>query len=192
MKKILIIQGNPQPSSFSDAIAAAYRKGAEKSGATVQQITLHTLHFELNLEMGYSSPKVLEPDLVAAQAAIQWAEHVVWIYPIWWGFMPALLKGFIDRVMLPGFAFNYRKDHPMWDKHLKGKTARIITTMDTPGWYDWLMYRGAGQTIMKRAILGFCGFSPVYTTSISPMRHSTVAFKEKWLKKIEHTGLLLR
>ncbi|HCR48418.1 MAG TPA: NAD(P)H-dependent oxidoreductase [Rhodothermales bacterium] len=192
MKNILIIQGNPKKSSFSDAIAAAYRKGAEKSGATVQQITLHSLHFDLDLEVGYSSHKDLEADLVAAQATIQWAEHVVWIYPIWWGFMPALLKGFIDRVMLPGFAFNYRKDNPMWDRHLKGKTARIITTMDTPGWYDWLMYRSAGQTIMKRAILGFCGFGPIYTTSISSMRHLSVASKEKWLRKIEDTGALIR
>jgi putative NADPH-quinone reductase len=77
----------------------------------------------------------LEPDLLAAWEKILWAEHLVWIYPIWWGSMPAILKGFIDRLFLLGFAFKKKENSVWWDKLLTGKSARIITTLDQPKWY---------------------------------------------------------
>lgn len=80
-----------------------------QAGADVRMITLNELAFNMNLEGGYRNKLPLEPDLLEAQEAIKWAEHLVWVFPIWWGGPPALLKGFVDRIFMPGYAFKYQK-----------------------------------------------------------------------------------
>ena len=126
MKKILIINGHPDAESFNAALAEAYKKGAIESGAEVKEIVVRELQFNPNLQFGYRKRTELEPDLLEAQAKIKWAEHLVWIYPVWWGSLPAILKGFIDRTFLPGFAFEKIENSVWWDKLLKGKSERII------------------------------------------------------------------
>ena len=90
------------------------------------------LDFNSILKHGYRQWTELEPDLLMIQQDIVDADHLVFEYPTWWGTCPALLKGLIDRVFLPGFAFKYRDNSLFWDKLLKGNTARLIVTMDTP------------------------------------------------------------
>jgi putative NADPH-quinone reductase len=99
----------------------------------------------------------LEPDLLNAWETIQWADHLVWIHPVWWGGLPALMKGFIDRLFLPGLAYKYRENSLWWDKLLKGKTAHIITTIDQPGWYYRLVWKTKRQSAKKSPIDLFCG-----------------------------------
>ena len=96
-KKILIIDGHPGENSFCAAIADAYAKGAQSPEIEVEVLSLRNLKFDLNLRHGYRKIQELESDLVEAQKKIKWCEHLVVIYPIWWGSMPALLKGFLDR-----------------------------------------------------------------------------------------------
>ena len=93
--------------------------------------------------------------LQAAQAQIAWAGHLVWVYPTWWGAMPALLKGFIDRVFLPGFAFKHHQGSSRWDKLLAGRSAELLVTMDTPPWYYRWVQRGPGhhQIVLELADL---------------------------------------
>ncbi len=129
MKKILIINGNPDKNSLSFELATAYKKGADASGAACTLVHLSDLQFDLNLKFGYRQRTELEPDLVMMQQAIKEADHLVFVYPTWWGTYPTLLKGFIDRVFLPKFAFSYRENSPLWDKLFVGKTARLIVTM---------------------------------------------------------------
>ncbi|MEO7675045.1 MAG: NAD(P)H-dependent oxidoreductase, partial [Pyrinomonadaceae bacterium] len=131
-KKVLIILGHPDKLSLCGALAARYRNGAEKAGAETRLIFLGDLYFDPVLHRGYKENHELEPDLLAAQESIKWADHLVWVYPIWWGTMPALLKGFLDRALLPGFAFKYRPNSRWWDKFLTGRSARMIVTMDAP------------------------------------------------------------
>ncbi len=119
-----------------------------------------------------------------SQKKILWADHIVWIYPVWWGSVPALLKGFLDRVLIPGFAFKKREGSVWWDKFLTGRTSRIISTMDQPAWYFWLVYGEPSNRMMKRTVLEFCGIKPVEVTSIGPIRMSTEKFREKWLGKV--------
>jgi putative NADPH-quinone reductase len=138
--------------------------------------------------MGYRKRTELEPNLLDAQEKIKWATHLVWIYPVWWGSLPALLKGFIDRVFLPGFAFQKRENSVWWDKLLTGKSARIISTLDQPAWYYWLVYREPSNNAMKKLTLQFCGIHPVKVTSIGPLRLSKEAYRLNWLKKIEQLG----
>ncbi len=128
-KKILIINGHPDRESLNFAIAEAYKKGAVSSGYEVKEIVVRDLNFNPNLQFGYRKRTELEKDLLESQDKIKWAEHIVWIYPVWWGSIPAILKGFIDRVFLPGFAFEKRENSVWWDKLLTNKTARITVTI---------------------------------------------------------------
>ncbi len=114
---------------------------------------------------------------------------MVWIHPVWWGGLPAITKGFIDRVFLPDFAFKYRNDSVWWDKLLIGKTARIITTLDTPSIYYWLAFGRPSVNQLKKSTLEFCGIKPVKVTYIGPIKNSTEAFRNKSLQEIELLGM---
>jgi putative NADPH-quinone reductase len=189
MKNILIIQGHPDEESYCRALGNAYKMGAISEGAEVQEIVVSELSFNPSLNFGYRKRTKLESDLLAAQDKIKWADHLVIIYPLWWGGMPAILKGFFDRTFLPGFAFQKRENSVWWDKYLTGKSARIITTMDQPPWYHWLVYGKPAHKAMKKMILEFCGIKPVKITSIGPIRFSTDEFRKKHLEKVNTLGL---
>lgn len=187
-KKILIIYGHPDKESFNFGLADAYKKGAIQSGAEVKEIIIRDLNFNPNLQFGYRKRTELEPDLLDAQEKIKWANHLVWIYPIWWGSLPALLKGFIDRTFLPGFAFQKRENSVWWDKYLTGKTARIICTLDQPAWYYRWYYRRPSYYAMKKLTMNFVGVKKVRTTTIGPIRLSKDSFRQNWLEKVEKLG----
>lgn len=188
MKKILIILGHPVRDTFSAQLFDNYRKGAESAGAEVKELILRDLKFEINFSEGYRGKQEFEPDLVRAQELIAWAQHLVLIYPNWWSTFPALLKGFIDRTFLPGFAFKYRKGSLRHDKLLIGRSARMIITMDTPPWYYWLVLRRPGHNAMKRGILGFCGIKPVRITTIGALKTSSDKKRTQWLSKVHKLG----
>lgn len=187
-KRILVILGHPSHDSFCGAIADTYMEGARAAGHDVRFMDLGGLSFDPVLRTGYAAAQELEPDLVAAQDDIRWAEHLVFVYPIWWGAMPALLKGFIDRVFLPGFAFKYRSGSPLWDRLLAGRSAHLFVTMDSPPWYYRWVYRMPGHQQMRRTILEFSGVKPVAITSFGPVRGSTVQQREKWLDRVKGFG----
>ena len=187
-KRILIIQGHPAEQSLCGALAKEYEQGAQESGHTVRILAVRDLKFESVLHEGYKVIQPLETDLILAQNEIKSADHIVIVFPIWWGGMPALLKGFIDRVFLPGFAFKYRQGSLWWDKLLKGKSAHIIATMDTPPWYFRIFYRDAGINQMRRTILQYCGVKPVKVTRIGRVKDTTDAWKNAWLSKVKVFG----
>ena len=93
-----------------------------------------------------------------------------------------------DRVFVPGFAFKYRKNSSFWDKLLKGKTARLIVTMDTPKWYYWLINKNAGHHAMRIGVLEFCGIKPVKISVFSGIKSSDTAKRKKWLKEVMDLG----
>ncbi|WP_439182141.1 NAD(P)H-dependent oxidoreductase [Carboxylicivirga taeanensis] len=187
MKKILIINGHPDSQSFCKEIAQRYFKGANKV-AQCELINLEELEFSPILKHGYRKRTQLEPDLQQAWEAIKAADHLVFVYPNWWGTQPALLKGFIDRVFLPGRAFRYRENSVFWDKLLKGKTARLFVTMDTPKWYYRLVFKQPGHEAMRKGVLHFCGVKPVKITAFSPLKTSSAAKRLKWLEQVEQLG----
>ena len=189
-KRILVILGHPADESFCSALASSYVAGAKAVGNEVQLISLGKLSFDPVLHHGYATTQELESDLVAAQTAIAWAQHIVFVYPIWWGAMPALLKGFIDRVFLPGFAFKYRDGSAFWDRLLSGRSAHLLVTMDTPPWYFRWVYRMPGHNQMKRTILEFSGIKPVAVSSFGPIKASSQQKREKWLAQANAYGHL--
>jgi putative NADPH-quinone reductase len=189
MKKILIINGHPNPESFNFGIAESYFKGAIASGAEVDNITISELNFNPNLQFGYQKRTELEPDLLASWEKIQKADHLVWIHPVWFGGLPAITKGFIDRLFLPGMAFQYRKNSVWWDKLLKGKTAHIITTLDQPSWYYKIFYGNPSVNQLKKTTLEFCGVKPVKVTYLGIIKTADEVQRKKWLEKVYHFGL---
>lgn len=187
-KRVLVILGHPSSNSFCRAIADAYVEGARSAGNEVRRISIGELSFDPVLHEGYNAIQALEPDLLEGQAAITWAQHIVFVYPNWWGAMPALLKGFIDRVFLPGFAFKYREGSQFWDRLLSGRSAHLLVTMDTPPWFFRWVYRMPGHNEMKRTILEFSGIKPVAITSFGPIRGSTQQKREGWLQQAKMHG----
>lgn len=188
MKKVLIIQGNPIENSYGSQLADVYAKGAVESGAEVRELVLAKMDFDPNLFGGYKGKQPLEPDLQEAQELISWADHLVFVYPNWWGGMPALLKGFIDRVFLPGFAFKYRRNSPLPEQLLKGKTARLIVTMDSPMVYYRFYLGQPGHQMMKHSILKFCGVSKVRATNITQLRKMAEVSRKQWLERVHRLG----
>jgi putative NADPH-quinone reductase len=187
-KRILVILGHPDPASFCAALASAYIDGAGAAGHEVRSIRLGELTFDPILHEGYRRIQELEPDLRAAQDDVAWAEHLVFVYPTWWGAMPALLKGFFDRAFLPGFAFKYRDNSPFWDRLLAGRSARLLVTMDTPPWYYRWVYRMPGHHQMKRTILEFSGIKPVRIRNFGPVRGSSDRQRQAWLAAAQRYG----
>jgi putative NADPH-quinone reductase len=188
MKNILIINGHPDKKSFCFALAESYKKGADTNGIHCKLIHLIDLQFNPILTNGYRLVSELEPDLVNIQEDILAANHLVIVYPNWWGTYPALLKGLIDRIFLPNFAFKYISHSPMPAKLLKGKSARLIVTMDTPKWYYWLINRSPGHNSMKKAILEFCGINPVSISAFAVVKSSDIKKRKKWLDEVERLG----
>ena len=187
-RRILVILGNPNEDSFCRALADRYIAGAKSAGNEVQFISLSKLDFDPILHQGYAKIQTLELDLLAAQEAISWAQHLVFVYPIWWGSTPALLKGFVDRVFLPGFAFKYREGSVFWDRLLAGRTAHLIATTGSPPWYYRWVVRMPAHNQMKRAVLEFSGVKPVAITNFGPVKRSTPQQREKWLARANTLG----
>ncbi len=187
-KKVLVILGHPDKDSYCSALAEAYIKGAEAGGAEVRYIRIGDLNFDPILHYGYKVIQELEPDLIMFQQSIKWAEHVVFVYPTWWGTQPALLKGLIDRTFLPSFAFHYRKHLPLQKKLLAGRSAHLIYTMDTFPWYYHLVYRDVGFIALGKTVLGYSGFRPVRRTVIGSLLFSNQDERTRWLAKVWEEG----
>lgn len=188
MKRILILNGHPSKESFNYALANAYLTGSTKNNYQTELLHLADLTFNPILENGFSKPMDWEEDLKIAFEKIKQADHLIWVFPLWWGGFPAHMKGFIDRTFLPGKAFKYHKNENFPEQLLKGKTARIIMTSDTPKWYYQLFMRSAASHQLQKAILEFCGIKPVQLSYFAILKKSTAEQREKWLKEIELMG----
>lgn len=192
-KNILLILGHPSENSFCNALLDAYKTGAEETGAMCKTIYVSRLKFDVNLSDGYTGSDIpLEEDLVSSREHFTWADHVVMAYPNWWGFMPAITKGFIDRLFLPGFAFKHHAGKIFPEKLLKGKSMRLMITMDTPKWWFYLIYRASQYQILKDIVFGYVGFNPIRFSTFGLMRKSTEAQRATWLRKVKELGECLR
>jgi NAD(P)H dehydrogenase (quinone) len=187
--KILVINGHPNSESFNQALSEAYIKGAQINGKNeVRFLQLAQMQFDPNLAFGYAKRVELEPELIEAQEWVKWCDHLVIVHPIWWGSLPAQLKGFFDRAFLPGFAFKYREKGVWWDKLLAGRTAEIIYTIDQPIWYYKLINGAPGLKQLKKMTLEFCGFKVKRVTGFANVRFSTPEKRSKWLEQAFELG----
>jgi putative NADPH-quinone reductase len=192
MAKILIIQGHPDPAGghFCHALALAYAQGAEEGGHAVQVIDVAQLHVDFLRSQAEQETGNPVADIVAAQEKIRAADHLVLVYPLWLGGMPARLKAFFEQVMRPGFAYDPRTG-PFAAKLLAGRSARVIVTMGMPAWWYRLVYRAASLVALRIGILNFVGIHPVRATVIG-MVGSRGFEAQDWFAKVCALGRLGR
>ena len=182
-KRVLVLAANPKGNSFISHLAEAYASAAEEKNE-VQLLKISDMEFSLDLSSGYAEEHHMEDSLKSFQASLEWCEHLVVFTPIWWGSLPAKLKGLIDRTFLPGFAFQYQKGKLIPKKLLEGKTARIVMTMDTPPWYYFLIQGAPAVKQLKTTTLKFVGFNSVKSKMIGPVINSTKEARVKWVNDV--------
>jgi len=185
---ILIIIGHPLKGSYNHALAKAFVAGASKKSNTVKTLDVSELNLNLLME-GYKKEVHVSEAVAQAQELVSWANHLVLVYPIWWSTMPALLKSFFEQVFVSGFAFTYQHSTKVvkWDKHLTGKSAQVISTMDAPPWYYKYFAGDPGYGTVK-GILKFCGVKLKGRTYFGSVKMSTEAQRKNWLAKAEKLG----
>lgn len=189
-RRITIIEGHPDVSSerFGHALADAYATGAAEGRHEVRRIAVGSLDFDL-LRKREDWESVEPKDSVRqAQQDIAWADHLVVLYPLWLGTMPALLKAFFEQVFRPGFAIGKSDGGKGWSKQLKGKSARIVVTMGMPAFlYRW--YFGAHSLkSLERNILGFVGIGPIRASLIGMVETKNESKRKQWLAKLQALG----
>jgi NAD(P)H dehydrogenase (quinone) len=188
MAKIVIIVGNPLSGSYSEALGEAYLRGAQAGGHDAKLFVLASMTFDAILREGYRRLQPLEPDLAAAREAFVACDHIVFIFPLWLGDMPALMKGFLERLVQPDLLLVQSSGGKASRKFFKGKSARVIMTMGMPGWfYRW--YFGAhALKLLKRNILNFTGVSPVRSTIYGMIEAVGIDKRKQWLRDVEQLG----
>jgi len=171
--RTLVLNGNPGKSSLCKVLAETAQEEAQALGKKARILHLSQMSFDPDLSEGFRGKQPLEPDLKSAQDAISWCDELIIIHPLWWGSAPAKLKGLFDRILLPGFAFRYNDGAAYPEKLLIGKTASVLITSDTPGWYLNFVYGNGWIKTLKKQILQFCGFGKIRIKIIGPIRSST-------------------
>jgi putative NADPH-quinone reductase len=193
-KRVLIIDGHPDARAehYLHALSTAYRDGATAGGHTVRSIIVSEVVFALlrtkeDFEGGAPGESIRN-----CQEALSWADHVVILFPLWLGSMPALLKGFFEQLLRPGFAFTAGAGGRRGSQLLTGKSARVIITMGMPAlFYRWY-YRSHSLKALKRNVLAACGIGPVRACVIGPVDTMSQAGRGNWLARVQKLGTRAR
>jgi NAD(P)H dehydrogenase (quinone) len=184
---LTLITSHPLPDSFNAQLALAWKKGAESAGATVEHFDATELQFDPVLRGPHIGVEQDEPDLARVRAAIERASHITFLFPTWWANLPGALKALVDRLFLAGWSFRYHKyGYPIG--LLKGRSARWVTTMDSPRLWYWLFNRMALEGSVHYGTLRYVGFRPVKKTIIYDARSLGEAARQKWLTRLEAIG----
>jgi putative NADPH-quinone reductase len=189
-RHIAIVLGHPDPAGnhFGNALADAYAKGAAEGGHEVRIIDIAKLDFPLlrtqeDFEKGTPPPSIQE-----AQATILWAQHIVILFPLWLGTMPALVKAFLEQVFRPNFVQGRLAPMDTHRRPLLGKSSRIIVTMGMPAFFYRWYFRAHGVRGLERNVLGFCGIKPIHETLIGAVAALSDAGRKKWLGRMRALG----
>lgn len=190
MTRILLLQGHPDATErhFNHALADAYAAGAESAGHELRRVDVATLDFPLLRSATEWASGPLPPGLQAVQDDIRWCQHLVMFFPLWLGGMPALLKGLLEQVARPGFAFKGEARNPLAEKGLSGRSARIVVTMGMPAFIFRHWFRAHSVKALERNILGFVGIAPIHETLIGGIGELDEEARTDWLLKLEKLG----
>lgn len=189
-KRILIIQGHPdgQHRHLSHALADAYSEGAQAAGHSIERIAIAELDVPLLRSQDAFEHGPLPESLRPAAEAILAADHLVLIFPLWLGTMPALVKAFLEQVMRPGIAFTYQAKGAPAKAHLTGRSARLVVTMGMPALvYRW-WFGAHGIRGLERSILEFVGIKPVRRTLLGMVEAAGDGKRQAWLERMRDLG----
>ena len=187
--RIFVLNGHPDPAPerLCHALAAAYAEGAKAGGHEVRSLAVGGMELPLLRSEGEFHESTPPPAAIKTQEAIGWAEHMVLIYPLWLGTMPAALKALLEQTLRPDFAMDYNGKWPMG--RLKGRSARVVVTMGMPALaYRW--YYGAHSLkSLERNILKFAGLGPIRATLIGGIESIGDAKRKAWLDSLRRLGV---
>jgi putative NADPH-quinone reductase len=190
-QRILIIQGHPDPKGghLCHALAQAYADGAAEAGHKLRRVEVAQLDFPLLRSADEWQNNPLPPMLKPAQDDIEWAQHLIVVFPLWMGDMPALLKGFLEQVARPGFAFKPGRDgNSFGKKGLSGRSARVVVTMGMPALVYRHYFRAHAVRALERNVLGFVGIAPVHETLVGGVEATDADERARWLDKLRALG----
>jgi putative NADPH-quinone reductase len=188
-RRILIIQGHPDVTGdhFCHALADSYDAGASAAAHEVRRVDVARLDFPLLRSKKEWDSGSVPSALAAVQKEIAWADHLVLIFPLWLGDMPALMKGFLEQVARPGFAIG-KPDHKGSMQLLRGRSARIVVTMGMPAFvYRWYFGAHAIRSL-ERNILRFVGMAPVRRSLIGLVEGKDRSRRTRWLAAVGRLG----
>jgi len=188
-RHIAVIQGHPDPRGghLGHALADAYAQGAAEAGHEVRRINVATLDFPV-LRTKEDYEKGAPPDAIReCQQSVVWADHLVIVFPLWGGGMPALLKAFFEQLLRPGFAYRARAGGRM-ERLLTGKSVRLVVTMGMPAFlYRWY-FRAHGLKAMTRGMLGLCGLGPIHETLIGMVEGASASKIDRLIARMRALG----
>lgn len=189
---VLLIDGHPDEGRFASHLLDIYQ-AALPPEAKISRVNVRDLEFTPNLKHGYLKRTDWEPDITALAEKLDACDHAVFAFPMWWGSEPAMLKGLIDRLFLPGFTYQFHEGETLWEKMLEGRSADVIATMDTPPFFLRLLYRNPIINRWKGQVLGFVGFAPVRFLACGVIREGGAEKNlAKWTTRIEKMARSIR
>ncbi|MGT2906294.1 NAD(P)H-dependent oxidoreductase [Streptococcus dentiloxodontae] len=180
--KILIIYTHPNHQSFNAAILKQVQNNLSNTH-TVKTLDLYAEHFDpaLRFDENHKRRHLAKSfEMAKYRDLVTWADHMIFIFPIWWSGMPAMLKGFIDRVFVAGFAYSYKKVG--LEGHLQGKSAWVITSHNTPSFVT--PFAQDYGKVLKKQILKPCAVAPVKLTELSGVERITDEKRRQLLEKV--------
>lgn len=189
--KVAIVFNHPYEGSFCNAMLKAVSRGLAQAGHEMDLLHLDQDGFNPVMTAkdlkAFRDKAPVDPQVLAYKERLALADHLIFIFPIWWELMPAMTKGFVDKVIFPGVAYDYTNPEntrmrPLWTR-LKGVT--VLTTMNTPGWLYWLLF---GNAIHKALVLGTfwkMGYRNLKWLSFNEVKAVPKAKREKWLANVE-------
>ncbi|MGZ5836908.1 MAG: NAD(P)H-dependent oxidoreductase [Xanthobacteraceae bacterium] len=192
MANIMIVVGHSQRDTFCEALGRAYQHGTESAGHHVDLFVLSRMKFDPILWGGYRELQPLEPELEAARAALWNSDHVVILFPLWLGDMPAILKGFLERVMHPALLEKQAAGGGGSWRIFAKKSARIVITMGMPGFIYRLWFGAHALKLLRRNILHFVGIKPVHATIYGGIAAVSPAKRVEWIAEVERLGRAAR
>jgi len=189
-KRILLIVGHPDPKGghLSQALAQAYADGAAEAGHALRRIDVAQFDFPLLRSAEEWERGTLPATLKPVQDDIEWAQHLVLFFPLWLGDMPALLKGFLEQVARPGFAFHDDGNGGFGKKGLSGRSARVVVTMGMPALVYRYFYRAHSLRSLERNVLGFVGIAPVHETLFGMVDKAGDKERDRWFASLRKLG----
>ncbi len=188
-KCIAIIQGHPDATGphFCHVLARAYEEGAAKAGHEIGVIDVGQLDFPLIRSRRQFDSEEPPPAIRAVQEQIRWAEHLLIVYPLWLGTLPALLKGFFEQTFRYGFALGTH-GKGFSQKLLTGRSARIVVTMGMPALAYRALFRAHGLKSLESGILGLSGIRPIRSTLIGMVENRSADYRRRKLDQMRELG----
>jgi len=189
-RSICIINGHPDasPEHFVPALADAYERGAREAGFEVSRIDIGSLPIDfLHNQSEFDTPPDMQ--IVGERGKLAAADHLVLVFPLWLGCMPARLKAFLEQLARNEFLLATTNDGAGWPaQKMKGKSARIIVTMGMPGFAYGTMFGGHSVKALEKGVLRISGFKPVRRTILGGVEAAGVPGRAKMLHKVEALG----